>query len=89
MRSFLGGTWWHEEFDALPDVAPVMPQLASDVGSLFDEEHDEAFDAMLNDDVLVTATDIAMRVARRLRPGRARDPHPLRQTSCVEIRANR
>lgn len=63
--AFLGGTWWHEEFDALPDLTPATLALGSDVGSLFDEELDEAFDNALDDDVLVTATDIALRVAHR------------------------
>lgn len=63
--AFLGGTWWHDEFDALPDLRPISSPIACDVESWFDEALDEAFDDMLDDDVLVTATDIAMRVAHR------------------------
>jgi hypothetical protein len=43
----------------------VALAFRSDVNSLFDEELDEAFDSALDDDVLITATDIALRVAHR------------------------
>lgn len=62
--AFLGGDWWHTEFDALPDLRPTTP-IGANVDSLFDESLDEAFDTLLDDDVLITATDIAVRVAHR------------------------
>ena len=56
--AFLGGDWWHSEFDALRSlVPPARPDgLMSD----------------LDESVLLTATDVAMRVARRFCDGLGR-----------------
>jgi len=50
--AFLGGDWWRSEFDALRDV---VPPTAADGTVRVD----------LDEAVLLTATDVAMRVARR------------------------
>jgi len=56
--AFLGGDWWHAEFDALRSLVP--PARPDGVMSDLDES------------VLLTATDVAMRVARRFCDGLGR-----------------
>ena len=66
--AFLGGDWWRAEFDALRDV---IPATAADGTSWIDLDFD-LFDldnaeqaAGTDISAMLTATDVAMRVARR------------------------
>lgn len=67
--AFLGGHWWRAEFDALRGM---VPPTASDGTSWADVDDS---DPILETDasVLVTATDIALRVARRFCANVGRD----------------
>ncbi|RTL62473.1 MAG: three-Cys-motif partner protein TcmP [Pseudonocardiaceae bacterium] len=59
--AFLGGDWWHPEFDALRDVLGAT----TDDGSSWVDLDEVALLAATNGSALVTATDVAMRVAHR------------------------